>query len=45
MNHLPFIAAAYGITLVVVIVFAVDAWRRTRAAKLRLADLDTRASR
>jgi hypothetical protein len=24
---------------------AADAWRRTRAAKLRLADLDTRASR
>ncbi len=42
MNHLSFIAAAYGLTLVVVLVFAIGAWRRGVAAQRRLAALDPR---
>ncbi len=42
MNHLPYIVAAYGLTLVIVVIFAVHAWQRTGAARRRLAALDTR---
>lgn len=45
MNHLPFIAASYGLTFVVVAAFAVQAALRTRAAKRRLALLDPRAAK
>lgn len=45
MTHLPYILASYGITLVVVGAFCLDAWRRTRAAKRRLAALDQRGGR
>jgi heme exporter protein D len=45
MTHLPYIAAAYGLTLVVVVVFSVDAWRRAASARRRLAALDRRGER
>jgi heme exporter protein D len=45
MNHLPYIVAAYGLTLAVVAVFAVNAWLRTGSARRRLAALDTRDRR
>ncbi len=45
MTHLPFIAGAYAITLVVICVFAANAWLRMRGARRRLAALDTRAPR
>ena len=43
MNHLPFIVAAYALTLVIVGGFAVQAALRTSNAKRRLAQLDPRA--
>jgi heme exporter protein D len=45
MNHLPYIVAAYGLTLGVVVIFAVNAWQRTNSARRRLAALDTRDRR
>jgi hypothetical protein len=45
MTHLPYILASYGITLVVVGAFCVDAWRRSGRAKRRLAALDRRGGR
>jgi heme exporter protein D len=45
MNHLPYIVGAYGITLAVVVIFAVNAWLRSGAARRRLAALDTRERR
>jgi heme exporter protein CcmD len=45
MNHLTYIMAAYGITVVVVVAFALDAWLRVGRAKRRLAAVDPRAGR
>jgi hypothetical protein len=45
MTHLPFIAASYALAIVVPAWFAVDAFRRTAAAKRRLAAIDPRQSR
>ena len=45
MTHLPFILAAYGLTVVVVVWLGVDAWRRTVRARRRLAVIDPRAAR
>ncbi len=45
MTHLPYIVAAYGLTLVIVAIFAVNAWQRTGAARRRLAALDPRERR
>ena len=45
MDHLPYILAAYGLTVLVAGGFALDAWMRMRRAKRRLAAIDPRASR
>ena len=45
MTHLTYIMAAYGITVVVVAGFAVDAWLRMGRARRRLAAIDPRAHR
>jgi cytochrome c biogenesis protein CcdA len=45
VTHLPFIAAAYALGLLVPAAFAAGAWRRTRAAERRLAAVDPRRNR
>ncbi|WP_284946223.1 heme exporter protein CcmD [Acidisoma cladoniae] len=45
MTHLGFIAASYGIAVVVVLVLSADAWRRLSQAKRRLAVLDAASPR
>jgi heme exporter protein D len=45
MTHLPFIAAAYGLTVIVVIWLTADAFARTRRARIRLRALDPREAR
>ena len=45
MDHLPYIVAAYGVTLAAAIGFGVDAWLRTGRARRRLAAIDPRAQR
>lgn len=45
MTHLPYIVAAYGLTLAVVAWLGIDAWQRTRAARRRLAAIDPRGNR
>ena len=42
MTHLPYIGAAYGLTIVVIGGLVVSTWRRLRAARARLAVLDPR---
>ncbi len=44
MNHLPYIAAAYGVAVAVIAWLSVDAVLRTRRARRRLAAIDPRAS-
>jgi heme exporter protein D len=43
MTHLPYIASAYGLTVLVAGGFALSAWTRMRRARRRLAALDPRA--
>ena len=43
MTHLPFIAAAYGLTLAVIVWLSVDAAARTGRARRRLRALDPRS--
>jgi hypothetical protein len=45
MTHLPYIVAAYAISLVVPVTFAVLAQTRLAGARRRLAALDPRAAR
>ena len=45
MTHLPYIAAAYGLALVVGAGFAVDAWLRVGRARRRLEAIDPRRQR
>ena len=45
MTHLPYIMAAYALTVLVGTVFAVDAWARMGRARRRLAAIDPRANR
>ncbi len=45
MTHLGFIAASYGLGVLVPVFFAVTAWTRTASAKRRLAALDVRRTR
>jgi cytochrome c biogenesis protein CcdA len=40
MNHLPFIAAAYGLGVAIPLVFAATAAMRARSAKRRLAAVE-----
>ena len=43
MTHLPYIAAAYGITLVLAVAYGVAAATRLATARRRLAAVDPRA--
>jgi hypothetical protein len=45
MTHLPFIVASYGLTVVVGVAYAVDAWTRMGRARRRLAAIDPRTHR
>ncbi len=45
MNHLPYIAAAYGLTLALIVWLSTDALLRTMRARRRLAAIDPRAER
>ena len=45
MDHLSYIAGAYGITLAVIAWLSLDATLRARRAKRRLAAVDPRAAR
>jgi cytochrome c biogenesis protein CcdA len=45
VTHLSFIAASYTLGLAVPVAFAAEAWARMRAAKRRLAVIDTRGGR
>ena len=42
MTHLPFIAAAYGLTLAVALWLSLGATLRVRQARRRLAEIDRR---
>jgi hypothetical protein len=42
MTHLPYIAASYGLALLVGAGFAIDAWLRTARARRRLDAIDPR---
>ena len=44
MTHLPYIAASYGLALVLGVGFAVDAWLRVGRARRRLDAIDPRRS-
>ena len=43
MTHLPYIAAAYTLGILIPVVFAVLSWQRLGAAKRRLEAIDPRA--
>ena len=43
MTHLPFVAAAYALGILMPLAYAVAAWTRLARASRRLAALDTRA--
>ncbi|CAH2600432.1 Heme exporter protein D [Rhodovastum atsumiense] len=45
MDHLTYIIAAYGLTMLVAGGFTVDAWARMRRARRRLAAIDPREAR
>ena len=45
MTHLPYIAASYGLTVLIVGWLAIDAWQRSRRARARLAAIDPRGNR
>jgi heme exporter protein D len=45
VNHLPYIAAAYGLTVGVIAWLCLDAALRTSRARRRLAAIDPRAGR
>lgn len=42
MTHLPYIAAAYGLTVLTVAAYAIAAWTRMAQARRRLAAIDVR---
>lgn len=45
MTHLPFIAAAYALGVLVPVGYAIAAWQRAAAARRKLAAIDPRAPR
>lgn len=45
MNHLPFIAAAYALGVLLPIAFGLQAYRRLTLARRRLAAIDPRQGR
>jgi hypothetical protein len=42
VTHLPFIAAAYALGLLLPVAFGLDAWRRMATARRRLDAIDPR---
>ena len=42
MTHLPYVAASYGLALLVGVAFAAHAWLRMRRAARRLEAIDPR---
>jgi hypothetical protein len=42
MTHLPFVAASYGLAVLLPVAFGLDAWRRMSRARRRLAAIDPR---
>ncbi|HKM62884.1 MAG TPA: hypothetical protein VJY39_10375 [Acidisphaera sp.] len=45
MTHLPFIAAAYALGVLIPLVFGIGAWQRAAAARRKLAAIDPRQAR
>lgn len=45
MTHLPYIASAYALAVLLPVVFGIAAWRRTTVARRRLAAIDPRQNR
>jgi type IV secretory pathway TrbD component len=45
VTHLPYVAGAYGLGLLIPAGFAIVAWTRMRMAARRLAAIDPRARR
>jgi hypothetical protein len=45
VTNLPFVAAAYGLGVLLPVVFGVDAWRRMTIARRRLDAIDPRRNR
>lgn len=45
MTHLPYVAISYVLAVLLPIAFGLDAWRRTRQARRRLAAIDPRQNR
>jgi type IV secretory pathway TrbD component len=45
MTHLPYIAASYGLTVLMMGGFGIGAWLRVGAARRRLAAIDPRRER
>ncbi|MGE0420427.1 MAG: hypothetical protein AB7O80_26780 [Acetobacteraceae bacterium] len=45
MTHLPYVAASYGLAILLPVAFGLDAWRRMNSARRRLAAIDPRQRR
>ena len=45
MTHLPFIAGAYTLGIIIPLVLGISAWQRTTAARRKLAAIDPRQMR
>ena len=45
MTHLPFIAVAYALGVLVPVAYAIAAWQRASAARRKLASIDPRGHR
>jgi hypothetical protein len=45
MTHLPYIMAAYALTVLMALAYGLDAWLRLARARRRLAEIDPRAAR
>jgi heme exporter protein D len=44
VTHLPYIVAAYGLTVLTAVTYGLGAWMRVRRASRRLAAIDPRAA-
>ncbi len=44
MTHLPFVATAYALGILVPMLFGASAWQRLRLARRRLSVLDKRSA-
>ena len=45
MTHLPYVAISYFLAVLLPVAFGLDAWRRIRQARRRLAAIDPRQNR